>query len=43
MAVTQKAFDTLAEFRKQVDGTTLAGWQFMNPNYFPYAKLMALA
>ena len=35
--------DSTAEYRKKADGTSLQGWQFMNPNYFPFAKLQALA
>lgn len=31
------------QYRKKADGTSMAGWQFMNPNYFPYPKLQAIA
>lgn len=35
--------DSTDEYRKKADGTLVAGWQFMNPNYFPFSKLQVLA
>jgi hypothetical protein len=35
--------DVTVNYRKKVDGTVLQGWQFMNPSYFPFAKLQVLA
>lgn len=34
--------DSTAAYRKKADGTSLQGWQFMNPNYFPFSKLQVL-